>query len=224
MATVTAPPAPRQCLVMHDADWRTYSRLLRIFAERPKVRLTYDRGVLEIISPLHEHDCDTDLLARFVVVLTEELDLPIHAGGSTTLRRRRKQKGIEPDRCWWIANEAAMRGKRDFKLRRDPPPDLALETDVTSSSMDRMGIYAVLRVPEVWRLADQALTFNLLAPDGKKYAESARSRAFPVIAPADLLRFLSLSATLDDNAIVLQFRDWVRQQLAAGETRPRPLP
>jgi Uma2 family endonuclease len=211
-------------LVIYDADWRTYIRLLRVFAERPKVRLTYDRGVLEIMSPLHEHDYDTDLLGRFVVVLTEELDLPIHAGGSTTLRRRRRQKGLEPDRCWWIANELAMRGKRDFKLRRDPPPDLAIETDVTSSSMDRMGIYAAIRVPEVWRLADQTLTFNVLGPDGKNYVEAARSRAFPMIAPADLLRFLSLSATLDDNAIVRQFRDWVRQQRAASGTAPGPLP
>jgi Uma2 family endonuclease len=217
MATVTTPPSTRQRVVLYDADWKTYTRLLRVFAERPRVKLTYDRGVLEIMSPLHEHEYDTELIARLVVVLTEELDLPIHAGGSTTFRRRRHQKGLEPDRCWWIASESRVRGKRRINLKTDPPPDLALETDVSHSSQDRMGIYAKLQVPEVWRLDEQKLTFFHLV--GKQYVEFPRSLAFPMIAPADLMRFLLLRNTLDDNAIVRQFRDWLRQQVAA-QSRP----
>src|SRR5947207_175014 len=121
----TAPSIGPQHFVLHHVDWRTYSRLLRVFAERPAVRLTYDRGTLEIMSPLLEHDGDADFLGGLVVALAEELNVPLKRGGSTTLRRRKKQRGLEPDRSYWIANEAAMRGKRHYDSRTDPPPDLA---------------------------------------------------------------------------------------------------
>jgi Uma2 family endonuclease len=153
--------------------------------------------------------------------LTEELDLPISGGGSTTVRRRRRQRGLEPDNCYWIANEAQVRGKRRLDFRTDPPPDLAIEVDVTHSSLDRMGIYAALRVPEVWRYENQRLTFNVLQSDGN-YAEQPRSLAFPLVTPSDLLRFLALRGQMDENAINRQFRTWVRQQLAGGTATPAP--
>ena len=79
MATIASPPASNH-LLLDNIDWRTYSRRLRVFAENPAVRLTYDHGRLEIMSPLPEHESDADMLGRFVVVLTEELDMPIKAG------------------------------------------------------------------------------------------------------------------------------------------------
>src|SRR5438132_343667 len=149
-----APPkrrsVNRQYLRLSGIDWKTYSQLLRAFSERPAIRLTYDRGELEIMSPLLKHDDDARFLGRLVLVLTEELALPLKAGGSTTLRRRLKQRGIEADDCFWIANAHRMTGRRDLNLRRDPPPDLAIEVDVTRSSLDRLSIYAALLVPEVW--------------------------------------------------------------------------
>src|SRR3954469_19125831 len=91
----------RQRLILREIDWQTYGRLLRAFAERPAIRLTYDRGTLEIMSPLHEHDSDARFLGRLVVTLTEELGLTVKAGGSTTFRRRRQRRGLEPDDCYW---------------------------------------------------------------------------------------------------------------------------
>src|SRR5439155_310836 len=98
--------------------------------------------------------------------LADELGLPLMRGGSTTLRRRRKQRGLEPDRCFWIANEPAVRAVRDLDLRIHPPPDLAVETDVTNSSLDRMGIYAALGVLEV-TVAGQRLRDPLIRHDDK---------------------------------------------------------
>jgi Uma2 family endonuclease len=200
---------------LHSIDWRTYVRLLRAFEERPGIRLTYDRGVLEIMSPRHEHESDADMLGRFVAVLSEEQNIPIEAGRSTTLRRRRKRRGLEPDHSWWIAQEPQVRGKRHIDLRVDPPPDLAVEMDVTSSSLDRMSIYAKLGVPEVWRLSAQGLTFQELQPDGT-YAAIPASRAFPLVTPAVLSRYLALRATLDETTVIRQFRSWVQQCLAGG--------
>jgi Uma2 family endonuclease len=209
----------RRHLVLCGIDWRTYTRLLYAFAEHPSVRLTYDRGDLEIMSPLPEHESDARMLGRFVVVMTEELGLPIKGGGSTTFRRRRKQRGLEPDDSYWIATEPRVRGKRRIDLRIDPPPDLAIEVDVTSSSLDRMAIYASLAVPEVWRLDDSVLTFHVLEAD-RRFAKSLHSLAFPLVTPSDLIGFMSLRSTLDENTVVRQFREWFRKLLAATGSLP----
>jgi Uma2 family endonuclease len=215
-------PPPGRCLRLSGIDWQTYTRLLRAFAERPGVRLTYDRGELEMMSPLLEHDDDARFLGDLVFVLTEELGLPLKRGGSTTLRRRLRRRGIEADECFWIANAPRMAGRRRLNLRTDPPPDLAIEVDVTHSSLDRLGIYAALGVPEVWRLDGDVLTFFVLGADGA-YAGAAASRSFPLVTPADLLGFLQQARQAgDENAVVRQFRDWIRQRRAAGNPPSPP--
>jgi Uma2 family endonuclease len=222
MSTVLAPTTQR--LVLYGVDWREYTRLLRAFGHRPAVRLTYDRGVLEIMTLSHKHESGVHLLGRFVLVLTEELGLPIKGGRSTTFRRRKKKRGLEPDESYWIASEPLVRGKEKIDLRRDPPPDLALEIDVTHSSLDRLSIYAALNVPEVWRYEKQAIVCYLLGSDGR-YAVSSQSKAFPGLNPADLIPFLALRGQMDENAVIRQFRAWVRQHFPAeGSAQPSHSP
>jgi Uma2 family endonuclease len=204
--------APCRSLVLDDVDWKTYTRLLRIFADRRAMRLTYDRGRLEIMSPRPEHEYDNHLLDRFIIVLTEELGFTIKSGGSTTFRRRSKKRGLEPDNCYWIASEQRIRGKRRLNLKIDPPPDLAVEIDLTSSCLNRLGIYAALKVPEVWRVDSGSIAFLILGPKGK-YA-AGTSLSFPGVQPGDLLPFLALQTEMDDNAIVRRFRKWVRRRIA----------
>ena len=163
MATIPATPGR---LLLYDVPWTRYERLLRALDDR-HLRLTYDRGTLEIMTLSHEHEGTSYLLGRFVDVLTEEADLPVKAGRSTTFRRRKKEKGLEADNCYWIANEKKVRGKKKINLKVDPPPDLALETDITHSSLDRLGIYRALRVPEVWRFDGKRMVFLILGPDGQ---------------------------------------------------------
>ena len=215
MAVIQAPRGQR--LLLSGVEWKTYQRLLRVFDERPGIRLTYDRGSLEIMTLTHEHENDNRFLAQMVIVLTDELDLPLKQGGSTTFKRRRKRKGIEPDSCFWIANEHRVRGKKRIDLRIDPPPDLGMEVDVSRSSLNRLPIYAALEVPEVWRYDGQALTFHVLQPDGE-YAEGP-SQVFPGLTAADLVPFFALRDQMDENALMRQFRTWVRQTLAPGGSR-----
>jgi Uma2 family endonuclease len=213
-ASAVPLPPPGRWLRLSGVDWQTYTRLLHAFAERPGIRLTYDRGELEIMAPLLAHDGDAFVLNLLVVALTDELGLPVVGGTSTTLRRRLRRRGIEADECYWIANAHRMQGVRRLNLRRDPPPDLAIEIDVTRSSLNRLAVYAALRVPEIWRLDGDVLTFHVLDTSGH-YAEAAVSLAFPVVAPADLLAFLQRArGTTDVNPIVRDFRTWIRQRLA----------
>jgi len=199
---------------MSNVDWKMYSRLLSAFAERPGYRLTYDRGELEIMSPLLKHDDDSRFLACMVFVLTEELGLPIKRGGSTTLQRRLREKGIEADECFWIANAQRMQGRRRLDLSRDPPPDLAIEVDVTHSSLNRLAIYAALGVPEVWRLEKSKMTFHVLGAAGH-FEVATASYAIPLVTPADLLYFIRRARRAsDENAVTRDFRVWIRKRLA----------
>jgi Uma2 family endonuclease len=220
MSTVVVPKVER--LVLNDVDWRTYQRLLRALDERPALRLTYDRGTLELMTISFEHELHNRFLSRLVVVLTEELDMPLKEGGTTTLRRRRRKRGLEPDSCFWIANEDKVRLKVRIDLRTDPPPDLAIEADVSHSSLNRMAIYAALGVPEVWRYDGQTLTFHILGADGRYVA--GPSRAFPTLLPDEITVFLPLRQQLDDNAVVRQFRAWVRQRYGTGGGSAPPTP
>jgi Uma2 family endonuclease len=218
--SAVAQLAPGQYLRLSGVDWRTYSRLLHALAERPGIRLTYDRGELEIMSPLLEHDDDGRFLGDLVFVLTEELGLPLKRGGSTTLRRRLRRRGIEADECFWIANAHRMAGRRRLDLRTDPPPDLAIEVDVTHSSLDRLAIYASLGVPELWRLAGDTLTFHVLDDRGN-YANTGASRSFPLVTPTDLLVFIQQARQAgDENTVLRQFREWIRQRRAGDGTSP----
>lgn len=216
MSTIPKRRHAARRILLDGIGWKDYSRMLRIFAHRSGIRLAYDRGRLEIMSPLFEHETDADFLGRLVVVLTEELGQTVKSALSTTFRRRSMQRGLEADHSYYIAHEPQIRGKRRIDLETDTP-DLAIEIDLTSRSINRMPIYRSLGVPEVWRLDGGVLTFRVLNKQ-KRYKTSATSLAFPFVTPADLMAFLPLRATLDENAVVAQFRLWVRQKQAGSAT------
>jgi Uma2 family endonuclease len=222
--STVASPAARPPAVLYDIDWKTYTRLLRVFEKSGhRLRLIYDRGTLEIMSPRWEHEGPAELLGCVIVALAEELSLPCRLGGSVTLRRRKKRRGLEPDNCYWIASVPLVQGKRHLNLRVDPPPDLAVEVDVTSSVINRMGIYSALGVPEIWRLSTGGIAFHIL--ESGRYQVRSNSSSFPQLASADLIPFLAQWGQSDDITIVRQFRQWVKQHLLsrpATNTPPSP--
>ncbi|HMC89587.1 MAG TPA: Uma2 family endonuclease [Gemmataceae bacterium] len=213
MATVQR--SPEQRLLLYGVSWQEYSRALRAFAERPSLRVTYDRGVLEFITLSLEHESIVRFFSLLILASTLELGLPLKGGGSTTFRRRRRRRGLEPDECYWIANEPHVRGKDQIDLRRDPPPDLALEVDSSYSTLDRLGIYAALEVPEVWRYDGHTLTFYVLGPDGH-YVAVTQSQAIPQVASAELTGMLALRGTMDENALFRHLQAWARQRFGTG--------
>jgi Uma2 family endonuclease len=221
MATAQLPTGER--ILLHDVSWQTYETLLKEFDGRP-IRITYDRGELEVMTLSHGHESYAELFGRLILALTEELNIPLHSGGSTTFKRKAKKKGLEPDKCYWIQNELFMRGKKDFDIHSDPPPDLAIEIDITHSSLDRMAIYAALGIPEIWCFDGQSLQVYHLGR-GRKYRRVDRSLAFPFLPPAEVLRFLRASDTQGETSLGRSFRLWVREKLMplqenAGSSKP----
>jgi Uma2 family endonuclease len=212
MATVQAPSEQR--LTLYGVSWPEYRRMLRAFSERPSVRMTYDRGTLELMTLSLEHESLVRFFNLLILALTLEFGLPVRGGGSTTFERRRRRRGLEPDECYWIAHEPLVRGKDKIDLRHDPPPDLALEVDVSYSTLNRMGIYAALGVPEVWRYDGRALSFHVLGPSGT-YNVVANSQAMPPVASADLSGLLPLRGKLDENAVFRHFQSWAKQRFGS---------
>jgi Uma2 family endonuclease len=201
--------SPDERFVLWNVDWKTYENLLDNLGDR-HIRLTYDGENLELMSPSRWHEIVSTLLGHLVRRMAEELEIPISSGGAMTFRRKDLLRGLEPDQCFWVANEPRVRGTRELDLRKDPPPDLALEVDITHCSLDRQGIYAKLRVPEIWRFDGTSLHILVLQSKGK-YAESKTSLAFPFLPVHELLRFLPGEGE-DETSSIRRFVKWLRKQ------------
>ncbi|MEQ9487161.1 Uma2 family endonuclease [Coleofasciculus sp. F4-SAH-05] len=203
-------------VVLPNISWQTYQSLITDFEQEPAIRLTYDRGMLEIRMPLDPHETYKKLLGRLVEAATEELDIEIRSLGSRTCDRADLARGLEPDQCYYIQNEALVRGVAQIDLNQFPPPDLALEIDITSSSINRLSIYAALGVPEVWRYDGQTLT--ILSWQNGEYLSQDRSIALPLLNAENLVRFLALRNTIGETKLVKQFRRWVKDSVAEVES------
>lgn len=205
--TATLIQSPDRVILQH-ISWQTYQSLIRDLEQEPALRLTYDRGTLEIRMPLAPYESAKKLLGRLIEAATEELGLEIRSLGSRTCDRPDLAKGLEPDQCYYIQNEAQVRGVTQIDLTQFPPPDLAVEVDITSSSLDRLSIYADLKVPEVWRYDGQSLTIHTLQ-DGV-YEVSDRSIALSPLTAENIEQFLELQSTTGENHLIKQFRQWLR--------------
>jgi Uma2 family endonuclease len=212
--TATLIQSPDRVVLPH-ISWQTYQSLIRDFEQDPALRLTYDRGMLEIRMPLDPHETYKKLLGRLVEAATEELDIEIRSLGSRTCDREDLAKGLEPDQCYYIQNEALVRGVDQIDLNQFPPPDLALEIDITSSSINRLSIYAALEVPEVWRYDGQ--TLSILRLQNGDYRSHDRSIALPLLTAEDMVRFLALRNTIGETSLIKQFRRWLNNSSAEGE-------
>ena len=197
-------------VILPNISWQTYRSLIRDLEQEPALRLTYDRGTLEIRMPLDPHETFKKLLGRLIEAATEELNLEIRSLGSRTCGREDLAKGLEPDQCYYIQNEAQVRGVEQIDLAQFPPPDLVVEVDITSSSLNRFSIYAALKVPEVWWYSGRSLTIYAL--QSGDYTESDRSVALPLLKAKDIERFLEPQLTVGENTIIKQFRQWMRSQ------------
>jgi Uma2 family endonuclease len=213
-----SPPVERvvERIRIDDADWQTYEKFLAAIGDRG-IRCTYDRGRLEIIAPMRIHEREKRFLGRIVETTTYELDIAICSCGSMTIRREDLRRGFEPDECFYISNVSQVRENRELDFTRDPPPDLAIEVDIASSSLDRQALYAGIGVPELWRLDDDHVRFLHLQADGT-YRQSEQSRAFPFLTQTIVNQTLGQALSAGDETSVLKgFRNWL-----LATVRPKP--
>ena len=197
-----------QRLRLSAVAWNSYESLLRAFDGR-RLRITYDHGELEILTISRKHEYYKTLLRMLIEMVAFVLHLSIRCGGALTFRRESVEGGLEPDECYWLQSAKLFGSLKNYDGATDPPPDLALEIDITSSSVPRMPIYAALRVPEVWRFNDKGLTIYHLGRDGQ-YRVKNRSRAFPFLPLDEVRRMIGVAERMDDVDWMQAFHDWAR--------------
>ena len=212
MATETiesaAPPA---CEIQRGVSWNEYEQFLNDNEEQ-RLPHSYVDGELRFMSPSASHESPKKWIAQLVEALTDELELPRRSIGSLTLKLGLEKRGAEPDEGYLIASAPAIEGKRNYDYHVDPPPDLLIEIDITSPSLNRLPVYATLGVREVWIYDGEDLEVRILS-ENNVYEISETSLAFPQLPIAEFAPWIEEAWLTDETTWIRRFREWVRQRL-----------
>ncbi|MHC5610369.1 MAG: Uma2 family endonuclease [Nostoc sp.] len=201
---------PGQQMLLQDISWQQLENILEEMGEKTAARISYSHGLLEIMVPLPEHEKDKEYIGELVRILLDKLQIDFEPFGSTTLKNERMRQAVEPDTSFYIQNQAAIIGKNRIDLNIDPPPDLAIEIDITSRT--RFDNYEILGVPELWRHTQQGLEISLLQEG--KYIKSESSPNFPNIPIIELVNeYVQQCLTIGRSQAMRNFRDWVKNNL-----------
>lgn len=202
---------PGQRILLQDVSWEEFEAILQELGDRASARVAYYDGLLEIMAPSPEHEYFNQTISIAIEDMAETLDLNYESYGSTTWRRQAKQAGLEPDNCFYFQNEAKVRGKLQFDLNQDPPPDLALEIDITSQSLERFPIYARLGVLELWCYDTGLLKIYHL--QNGQYVEVQQSAIFPQLNIGALPQLIEANRSVGRLALRRSVRTWVKKQV-----------
>jgi Uma2 family endonuclease len=205
---LSVPPGQR--IILTDVSWSAFETILQELGEKRTSRVAYAQNQLEIRMPLPEHEFDKEMIGDMVKILLEELTIDRECYGSTTFKRQDMAAGIEPDNCFYIQNYRSMIGKRRLDLTVDPPPDLAIEVDVTSKT--QLSAYEALGVPELWQFSQGKLKINIL--NAGDYVEASSSPTFPNFPIVEAIsQFVEMSLVQGSSAALRAFRKWVRETI-----------
>ncbi|AFY41343.1 hypothetical protein NIES21_48410 [Anabaenopsis circularis NIES-21] len=202
---------PGQQMLLKDISWQQLENILEEMGDKRAARISYSNGWLEIMVPLPEHEKDKELIGDLVKILLDKLQIDFEPFGSTTLKNERMRQAVEPDTSFYIQNQAAVIGKNRIDLNIDPPPDLAIEVDITSRT--QFNNYEILGVPELWRYTKQGLEIFVLQ-DGK-YIQSQSSPNFPNIPIIELVNeYVQQCLTSGRSQAMRNFRKWMENNLS----------
>jgi Uma2 family endonuclease len=196
-------------LTLRGVSWALYDQLLGVVGDGVP-RMTYDRGLLELEMPSKTHETLKWIAGRFVEAYAEESGIDYDAAGSTTWRSAAIEGGLEADESYYIQNYARVRG-REVDLAIDPPPDLAIEIDLSPPDVEKTSVYARLGVPEIWRWRDGRLVVLERHSRGD-YVEREKSLALPDFPLGELAIALGGYPETDPARAVAQFRRGVREK------------
>ena len=210
---------PDERVVICGVDWGFYEQLADSISERCHIHVDYDGKDVEIMSPGLVHDNDKRLVGQLVEAVAQVLGVPYKSAGQTTWKRPDVARGLEADESYFFRTEkldavAAGKARRSLDIAEYPNPDLGIEVDMSPPKIDRPGIYAALKVAEIWRFdgEQQQLFIERLADDGT-YRAVDRSSFLPVHA-AEIRRWVVEEDSDDECAWARRPRAWVRAELA----------
>jgi Uma2 family endonuclease len=209
---VTTAASSSQRVLLQNISWQTFETILAEMGDHRASRLAYDEKMLEIVAPSMHHEHTIRVIDHLILALAEELNLNLKSTGSVTCKRQDLLRGVEPDSSFYIQNEPVMRQKQNLDLTQDPPPDLVIEVDYTSASVDRMPIYQALGVAEVWRYNEPVMQIYQLR-EGVYVACDVSPSFANLPLTTEIPRFLQQSLSIGEIPMIRSFRGWVRQQI-----------
>ncbi|MCA1627994.1 MAG: Uma2 family endonuclease [Acidobacteria bacterium] len=197
-------------VTLHHIAWDEYEELLDQVGAAGGLRVSYDGGTLQVTTLSPEHESYAEFISGLVRLLSVRLRINIRFFGSTTIKKRGRARGTEPDACFYVQSAAAIGNRMQLDFAADPPPDVAVEVDLHHQSLSKFPIYAALGVPEVWRYDGRQLTIHLLQEE--TYVPAAHSRALPMLTDHLLTEFLTRLREAGDFQAILAFDEWLQTQ------------
>jgi len=194
-------------LTLRNVSWEEYEALLESVGEASGLRVSYDQGTLQIMTLSTEHESYSRLIEKLVDRISARLRIRVLSFGSSTMRKKEKGKGSEPDACFYIQTATVIGHRIHIDFGVDPPPDVVVEIDVSHESLTKFPAYAALGVPEIWRYDGKAFFMYLLKQG--QYVEAQSSLALPMLTPGVLSEFLNRSQQNDQYDILLAFEEWL---------------
>lgn len=166
--------------VITRTDWAGYTTVRRALWDT-RLRMTYSRGRLELMTPSPRHEKRKSLLVNLLGDYLLEREIDYEQGGSTTFQDAALEQGLEPDDCFWLGSLSALRGQEDAASR----PDLVIEIEVSHSAMNRLPLFLQMGVPEVWRYTPEGRLVVHALLDGE-YRVVESSPTLPELPLPDL--------------------------------------
>jgi Uma2 family endonuclease len=214
MVQILNKTIPENRIILYPVTWKTYQSLINELGDDCHKRFAYNEGYLEIMSPLAIHENNNRFIESLLGVIVDELGINIKKLGSLTLKRDDLEKGVEPDSCYYIENEPRVRKCKKLDLNVDPPPDLVLEIDLTSGSLNKLPIYAAFGIPEIWRYKEDKLDVFILVENG--YQKRDKSSNFPWFDLNKIPELIEQSLTEGETATLRDFRQYVKKEKSLG--------
>lgn len=212
------PTPTEKRVTLSGVSWQAFEELLGELGTERTARMTYDRGKLEMMTPLEEHDRCNRLIESLILVIADELYLKIQSLGSVLLTLPEVGRAIQPEGAYSLSEVRLMK-RAEMDMSRVAPPDLAVEIAINVGKLDRFSMYASMGVPELWfyltTVGDDVLKGNLqiFQFQGDRYVETANSRLFPTLPGKRILEFLEQSDTIGLAQALTVLRDWAKKQL-----------
>ena len=200
---------PNGTLLLHNVSWEEYERVLDEFAQKSAYRVSYNNGVLKIMSPRFDHEFPKDVAFKVVTIYADEFDIDVDGYRSTTWRKKKKAKGAEADTSFYIKNAAKVRKIKDFDLNLEVAPEIVVEVDTTNESWDKFEIYAALGVEEIWRC--DGTNYQIYKLIQNKYEPIDSSVSLPLISGKLLTEFLEIGREIGQTAMAKEFRKRLRE-------------
>ena len=201
-------------VTFNEVSWDEYEELLEQVGEAPGLRISYDNGSLQVMTISSQHEKYASFISSLIAGIRLRLRIDILAFGSSTMRKRKRKKGNEPDACFYVQTASIIGNRIQLDFETDPPPDIAVEIDVHHDSRSKFPIYAALGVPEIWRYDGQAMTMYHLVQDATEieapsYIEQDTSSALPMLTAKVMTEIIERMRNEGELKALLAFDEWL---------------